>query len=37
MLGEDTRAVLSEELGMSDADIDQYVTDGVVECADVNR
>jgi crotonobetainyl-CoA:carnitine CoA-transferase CaiB-like acyl-CoA transferase len=33
-LGENTRAVLSEELGMSDADIDRYVAEGVVECAD---
>jgi crotonobetainyl-CoA:carnitine CoA-transferase CaiB-like acyl-CoA transferase len=34
MLGEHTRAVLSEDLGMSDTDIDRYIAEGVVECAD---
>jgi crotonobetainyl-CoA:carnitine CoA-transferase CaiB-like acyl-CoA transferase len=33
-LGEHTRVVLSEELGMSDADIDRYVAAGVLECCD---
>lgn len=34
LLGEQTRAVLATELGMSDADIAGLIEDGVVECAD---
>ena len=33
-LGEDTRSVLSQELSMSDTDIDRYIAEGVLECAD---
>ncbi len=35
-LGEHTRTILSKRLAMSDADIDGYVVNGVLECSDDN-